>query len=129
MKSRRLITKGERIVMKKVALVTYDPDMMCFSHVLLYAVDFMEKGYEVKVVIEGGAVKLVSAFLKADAPFAELFGKVKEAGLIDCVCKACSAKLGSMEDAKKLGLNVAGTMMGHPSLEEYIDQGFQIITF
>jgi hypothetical protein len=65
MKSGSIITKGERIVMKKVALVTYDPEMMCFSHVLLYAVDFMEKGYEVKVVIEGGAVKLVSAFLKA----------------------------------------------------------------
>ena len=115
--------------MKKVALVTYNPEMMCFSHVLLYAVDFMEKGYDVKVVIEGGAVTLVSLFLKPDAPFAELFARVKDAGLIDCVCKACSVKLGSMEDAKKLGLNVAGNMMGHPSLEDYIDQGYQIITF
>lgn len=115
--------------MKKVALVTYNPDMMCFSHVLLYALDFNDKGYEVKVVIEGGAVKLVSAFLKPDAPFAEIFAKVKDAGLIDCVCKACSAKLGSLEDAEKLGLNVAGTMMGHPSLEAYIEQGYEIITF
>ncbi len=115
--------------MKKVALVTFNPEMMCFTHVLLYAVDFKEKGYEVKVVIEGGAVKLVSAFLKTDAPFADLFAKVKDAGLIDCICKACSAKLGSLEDAQKLGLNVAGTMMGHPSLEEYIDQGYQVITF
>lgn len=124
-----LITQGEILVMKKVALVTYNPEMMCFAHVLLYSIDFMEKGYEVKVVIEGGAVKLVSAFLKPDAPFGELFAKVKEAGLIDCVCKACAAKLGSLEDAQKLGLNVAGTMMGHPSLEDYIDQGYQVITF
>jgi hypothetical protein len=65
--------------------------------------------------------------LKADAPFAELFSKVKEAGLIDCVCKACSAKLGSMEDAKKLGLNVSGTMMGRtfPTL----DHGRAVIYF
>ena len=115
--------------MKKVVLVTYDPEMMCFGHVLLYAVDFMEKGYEVKVVIEGGAVKLVSAFLEDGAPFGDLFAKVKDAGLIDCVCKACSAKLGSMEDAKKLGLEVSGNLMGHPALEEYIDQGYQVITF
>ena len=116
-------------VMKKVVLVTYDPEMGCFAHVLLYAIDFMEKGYEVKVVIEGGAVKLVSAFLKDGAPFGDLFAKVKDAGLIDCVCKACSAKLGSMEDAKKLGLEVSGNLMGHPSLEDYIEQGYQVITF
>jgi len=115
--------------MKKVVLVTYNPEMMCFAHVLLYAMDFKEKGYEVRVVMEGGAVKLVSSFLKADAPFGELFAKVKDAGLIDCVCKACSAKLGSLEDAEALGLEVAGNLMGHPSLEEYIDQGYQVITF
>ena len=40
--------------MKKIALVTYNPEMMCFSHVLLYALDFQEKGYDVKLVIEGG---------------------------------------------------------------------------
>lgn len=115
--------------MKKVALVTYNPEMMCFTHVLLYALDFKENGYDVKVVIEGGAVKLVSAFLKPDAPFGELFARVKDAGLIECVCKACSAKLGSMEDAQTLGLKVAGSMMGHPSLEAYVAQGYQVITF
>ena len=119
----------EEEVMKKIALITYNPEMMCFAHVLLYAVDFKEKGYEVKVVIEGGAVKLVSAFLKPDAPFAELFAKVKDGGLIDCVCKACSVTLGSIEDAQKLGLPVSGNLMGHPALEDYIDQGYQVVTF
>ena len=115
--------------MKKVALVTYNPEMMCFAHVLLYALDFKEKGYDAKVVIEGGAVKLVSAFRKQDAPFAELYNKVKDAGLIECVCKACSIKLGSKDDAEALGLQVSGNLMGHPALEDYIDQGYQIITF
>ena len=115
--------------MKKIALVTYNPEMMCFTHVLLYALDFRDKGYDVKVVIEGGAVKLVSAFKDPEAPFASLFDKVKSAGMIDCVCKACSAKLGSKEDAEALGLRVAGEMMGHPSLEQYIQDGYEIITF
>ena len=115
--------------MKKFALVTYNPEMMCFTHVLLYALDFQEKGYEVKVVIEGGAVKLVSAFKNPEAPFFSLYNKVKDNGLIDCVCKACATKLGSRDDAEAQGLRVAGDMMGHPSLESYIEQGYQIITF
>ena len=115
--------------MRKIVLVTYNPEMMCFGHVLLYALDFKEKGYDVKLVIEGGAVKLISAFKDPEVPFAALFEKVKKAGLIDCVCKACSAKLGSMEDAKELGLPVEGELMGHPSLEQYLQDGYEIITF
>jgi len=115
--------------MKKVVLVTYNPEMMCFGHVLLYALDFQEKGYDVRVVLEGGAVQLVSAFDDPDGPFGSLYEKVKERGLIDCVCRACATKLGSLHDAKKQGLRVAGNLMGHPSLESYIEQGYQVITF
>lgn len=115
--------------MKNVVLVTYNPEIMCFGHVLLYALDFKDKGYQVKLVIEGGAVTLVSAFKEPGAPFAPLWEKVKEAGLIDCVCQACSAKLGSIEDAKAQGLTVSGELMGHPALETYLRDGYQIITF
>jgi len=115
--------------MKKIALVTYNPELMCFGHVLLYALDFEEKGYDVKIVIEGGAVKLVSAFKEPNTPFAPLYEKVKSKGLIDCVCKACSAKLGSLEDAEEQGLPVGGNLMGHPALEDYLEQGYQVITF
>lgn len=115
--------------MKKIVLVTYNPEMMCFVHVLLYALDFDEKGYVVKIVIEGGAVQLVSAFSAPDAPFKALYEKVRNRGLIDCVCQACSAKLGSIDDARAQNLPVGGDLMGHPSVERYLDQGYQIITF
>jgi len=115
--------------MEKIVLVTYNPEVMCFGHVLLYALDFDEKGYEVRIVIEGGAVKLVSAFTDPEAPFAKLYEQVKEKGLIVCVCKACSAKLGSLEDAQAQGLPVGGELMGHPSMEAYIKEGYRIITF
>ena len=115
--------------MKKVAMVVYNPEMMCFVHVLLYALDFREKGYEVKIVLEGGAGKIVSAFSSPGAQFGSLYEEVKGNGLIDCVCKACATKLGSREEAERQGLRVAGEIMGHPSLEDYISQGYQIITF
>jgi hypothetical protein len=115
--------------MEKIVLVTYNPEVICFGHVLLYALDFDEKGHEVKIVIEGGAVKLVSAFKDPEAPFAKLYEQVKQKGLIDCVCKACSAKLGSIDDARAQGLTVAGELMGHPSMEAYLSRGYRLITF
>lgn len=123
------IERSGEVNMEKIVLVTYNPELMCFGHVLLYALDFEEKGYKVKIVIEGGAVKLVSAFTDPEAPFAPLYAKVKEKGLIDCVCKACSAKLGSIDEARAQGLPVAGDLMGHPSIEAYLKQGYRIITF
>lgn len=115
--------------MKKVVLITYNSELMCFAHVLLYAIDFQEKGYDTKVVIEGGAVQLISKLKDPHTPFYELYEKVKAKGLIDCVCRACSAKLGSLADAEAQGLRVHGDLMGHPSVERYLDQGYQLITF
>ena len=115
--------------MKKVVLVTYNPELMCFGHVLLYALDFQEKGYDTKVIVEGGAVRLISALQDPNTPFYALYEKVKANGLIECVCRACSAKLGSLEDAEAQGLRVYGDLMGHPSIELYLDQGYQLITF
>ena len=34
--------------MKKIALIAYDGELTCFAHVMLYALDFQNKGYEVK---------------------------------------------------------------------------------
>ena len=64
--------------MKKVALLAYNGELTCFAHVMLYALDFEKKGYEVKVVIEGAATSLITELAKPDTPFAKLiasFGK------------------------------------------------------
>lgn len=114
---------------KKVALVAFNGEAMCFVHVLLNALDMDEKGYEVKVVIEGSATKLVNELLEEGAPFGGLYLRVKERGLIDCVCKACAAKMGALEGAEAQGLNSCGEMTGHPSLARYMEQGYEIVTF
>lgn len=114
---------------RKAALVAFNGDPMCFVHVLLNALDMKEKGFDVKLVIEGSACALVSNFDKADAPFAPLYAKVKNAGLIDCVCQGCAAKMGSLEAAKELNLPLCGEMSGHPSLARYITGGYDILTF
>jgi len=115
--------------MKKIALVAFNGEAMCFVHVLLNALDMADAGYDVRVVIEGSATKLVRDLADPAQPFAALYKKVKDRGLIDCVCQACSVKMDSIHSAQEQQLPLCDDISGHPSLRKYMDQGFEIITF
>ena len=121
--------KGVGHMKKKIALFAFNGDPMCFVHVLLNALDMKEKGYDVKLIIEGSATKLVKTLAQPEAPFAELYENVKHRGLIDAVCQACSAKMGTLDDVKAQGLPLNREMSGHPSMSSYLDDGYEIITF
>ena len=115
--------------MKKIALVAFNGELLCFVHVLLNALDMHEKGQEVIVVFEGAAVKLVAELEKTDNPFHSLYLKVRQNELIRGVCRACSAKLGAMEAVQNAGLRLLDDMSGHPSLAAIMAQGFTVLTF
>ena len=110
--------------MDKVAIFAFNGNPMCFVHVLLNALDMDSKGMETRIIIEGEAVKLVKE-MEAGNP---LYTKAKEKGLIDGICKACSAKLGVLEFNQGVGIPLIGDMSGHPSMASYIDRGYHIIT-
>jgi hypothetical protein len=114
---------------KKVLLVAFKGEPMCFVHVLLNALDMTEKGYEVKVVIEGTATQAAAELSDPGKPFAKLYQRVREAGLIDCACQACSAKIGVLTLLQAQGLAMCAEMSGHPSLAKYVEQGYEVITF
>ena len=113
---------------EKVVLVAYNGEPMCFAHVLLNALDMKERGLDVKVVVEGTATKMIASLSDPNQPFAELYERVKAANLIDCVCKACAAKMGALAAAESQGLPICGEMSGHPSLARYIQEGYRVIT-
>jgi hypothetical protein len=114
---------------KRVVLVAFNGDPMCFVHVLLNALDMKEKGYEAKIVIEGSATKLVNELNDEKKPFSKLYMDVREKGRIDCVCKACASKMGALEGVEAQGLPLCEEMKGHPSLAKYLEQGYEVITF
>lgn len=114
---------------KKIALVAFNGEAMCFMHVLLNALEMEARGVDVRVIIEGSATQLIPALGVEGAPFADLYAKVREKGLIDCVCKACAAKMKGLEAAEAQGLPICGEMMGHPSLVKYIEDGFEVLSF
>ncbi len=111
--------------MNKFVLFAFNGNPTCFVHVLLNALDMHEKGYEVKIVLEGEAVTLIRSMVESGNP---LFAKILALGLFDCVCKGCSAKMGVLEYNEASAIPVAGDMSGHPSFSQYIDQGYRVIT-
>ncbi len=115
--------------MKRIALFAFNGDAMCFVHVLLNALDMKAKGYDVKVIIEGSATKLVEELADETKPFANLYQKVKEQGLIDCVCKACASKMNSLHSVMEQQLPLSDELSGHPSMAKYLELEFEIITF
>lgn len=115
--------------MKKVVLFAFNGELMCFVHVLLNALDMRARGYEVGVVIEGAATKLVPQLAQADNPMHGLYAKVKDGGLIFAACKACSQKMGVLEAVLAEGLPLGEDMNGHPGMAAYLEKGFELITF
>ena len=115
--------------MKKIALFAFNGDLMCFIHVLLNAIDMNDKGYQVKIVIEGSATKLIPELARKGNPMYRLYEKAKGLDLIDGACKACSNKMGTLEAIKKEGLRLLDDMTGHPGMARYKGEGFEIITF
>ena len=115
--------------MKKVALFAFNGDGMCFIHVLLNAIDMNDKGYDVKIIVEGSATKLIPELAKDDHPMNRLYEKARGLDLIDGACKACSTKMGSLEAVKGEGLRLLDEMSGHPSMARYREEGFEILTF
>jgi hypothetical protein len=115
--------------MEKVALFAFNGDPVCFVHVLLNALDMKAKGHEVCVVMEGAATQLVPALAQIGHPLHGPYTRVKEAGLIDCVCRACSMKMGVLAEVEAEGLPIGDDMSGHPSMARYMDRGYKILIF
>ncbi len=115
--------------MKKILLLAYNGELTCFAHVMLYALDFDAKGYEVKVIIEGMATRLLPELASEGAPFANVYRQLKEKGLLACTCNACAQKMGTLEEAERQGVRVVGDMQGHPSIEAYLKDGYEIVSF
>jgi hypothetical protein len=115
--------------MKKVALLAFRGEPMCFVHVLLNALDMREKGFDVAIILEGAATKAAAEMAEEGSDFHDLYVQVRQSGLIDCVCRACSAKMGVLQSIEKQKLPWGTDMKGHPSLATYIEEGYEIISF
>jgi len=115
--------------MQKAVLFAFRDDSMCFIHVLLTALDMEAKGFEVGIVLEGAATKLVAELAKEGHALHQLYAKAKDRDLFFGACKACSAKLGALEAIQAEGLPLLDDMSGHPGMAGYMERGYAVLTF
>ncbi|MBI9077541.1 MAG: cytoplasmic protein [Desulfatibacillum sp.] len=113
----------------KVVLFAFRDDPMCFVHVLLYALDYEDKGWEAKIVVEGAAAKLIPELAKEGAPRHSVYKKVLDKGLFAGACKACSQAMKVLDEVQAAGLELLDDMAGHPSMSRFQEQGYTVVTF
>ncbi|HHY10747.1 MAG TPA: cytoplasmic protein, partial [Firmicutes bacterium] len=107
--------------------VSFNGEMSCFVHALLNAWNYHEKGCETALIVEGASCARLLDITKS--PQANLWEKIREAGLIRSVCKACSAQMGSLKTAQEQGLPIDAALSGHSDLAPFTERGYEIILF
>ena len=110
---------------KNVVFFAFQGEKMCFTHLLINAIDMNEKGINARIVIEGKATKLVKDMIEENN---NIFNKVLELNLIDSVCKACSNQMGVLDFIKNnTELTLNDELFGHPPIAPYTENGFETI--
>jgi len=114
---------------KKILLVAFQGQAMCFVHVLLNGLELQAQGHQCKIIIEGEATRLIPEISQEGHFLNTLYRQMLTKGLLEGVCRACSSKMQVLENIKKEGLPLLDDMSGHPGMAKYIEQGFEIINF
>ena len=114
--------------MKRIAIFAFSGDMTAFAHALLNSVELLDRGFDVRLIIEGGDTGLLTKLERDESNWGGLFRRALEAGVIFGVCRACAAKTGGLASAERIGLPVLDEMSGHPSFATQLEEGFDIIS-
>lgn len=114
--------------MKKVAVFAFSGDPAAFAHAMLTAMDMKDRGYDVKVVVEGDATKLLSLLRNETKPFADVYRRFRDRGLISSVCRVCATRNGVVPVVIEQNLKLAEDAKGHPAMAAYMEQGYEIVT-
>ncbi len=110
--------------MQKQLFVLFNFNKGIFTHILLNAFDLTEKGYEVGVIFESEACRLISEY---ETNNNEKWERLKNKNLIAAVCEVCAKAMNSLDSAKRQNLPIDGSMYGHPALEKWIKDRYQIM--
>ena len=114
---------------KKIAIfLLAGPEMPCrMVHAFIWALDVVREDGEVRVILEGEAPRWLLELPDPEHGRHGLYRKVKDAGLIDAVCKACAVQARAVEAAAEEGLRLVSDASGHVSLMTYVEAGYQIV--
>ena len=91
------------------------------------AKEFVETdGDEVTVVFDGGATQWIPELVDEDCDYHELFQAVRDETV---VCDYCAGAFGVEEAVDEAGLTLVDEYEGHPSVRDFVADGYEVITF
>jgi Uncharacterized protein conserved in archaea len=96
-------------------------------HALLYTQELYEAGYEVKLIFDGAGTVWIKKFEDEKHPHNPLYKAVKKLGVIAGACQYCAGSFGVADAVKEAGIRSLGDAKGHPSLSNFVKEGFQIL--
>ena len=100
------------------------------AHALIYANDLLEKGFETKILFDGGGTKWIQELTKNDHPLNSLFNRLKEKEVIDGVCEHCITVFkADIDIIRRSGVRLIGEFHGHPSISKYIENSYRVMIF
>ncbi len=114
---------------EKLALVLMaGPEMACrMIHTFIWALDIVNRGGDARIILEGESPRWLLELPDPEHGRHALYRRVKEASLIDGVCKACAIQAQALEAAAEEGLRLLYDASGHISLAPYMEAGCRIV--
>ncbi|MFC1643195.1 hypothetical protein ACFL5O_11015 [Myxococcota bacterium] len=118
---------------KKLLFLVFSGDACRVQHAFMHALDLAEHGHQVCLLLEGEAT---AKLRELDGRFGELFRAALAENLVAGVC-ATAARGCSTGDparhvaelAEELGLSLLGDLSGHASIERFVRDGYELVTF
>ena len=91
------------------------------------ATEFAEtEGDEVTVVFDGGGTQWIPELVDEDSDYHELYTAIEDEAI---VCDYCAGAFGVEAAVEEAGLTLVDEHDGHPSLREFVADGYEVITF
>ncbi|MDD5310083.1 MAG: DsrE family protein [Deltaproteobacteria bacterium] len=116
---------------RKILFLVFTNEPCRRNHAFLYAIDLARHGHDVRLLLEGEGVQCLR---EREERFGELFEEARGLGLLVGVCKAASAGCSDASRdvtrlAEESGLALVATLDGHAGIAEFVEEGYEVITF
>jgi predicted peroxiredoxin len=118
---------------RKILFILFAEDVCRQLHAFLYANDLHRKGYQIRIIVEGMATRLLADLEEAPPRLQKAVADAKTAGLIAGACLQASSGCGSAEDRnivdaiKARGVGFLSDLDNHAGIEPFIHEGYEVI--
>jgi len=97
------------------------------SNAFEFAKELADQNQEVAIIFDGAGTKWIPALEDENHDMHPLYKAVRTH--IDGACKFCSKAFGVINEVRKSDISLLDDYDGHPSLANYVSQGYQVVTF